>query len=654
MTTGFVGTGLSVQVAFNDNVWATSPTWTDITRYVQQIQTSMGRQHELQQVNPSTAVITLYNGPTGRGSANNGGQFSPWNTASPYYNSGNGLTPGHPVRIRQTISATTYHVFYGYTQSWVPKYTGTMSQVVLNCYDGMALLNLAMMDEDIYSSQVIADGAVAYWDCQDPAGNLTFEDATGNGNTARLIGGGQFGGVGALAATVDSCFVFEGGGLGTLLTPPTGGGAPNAVMFEGWFNSTQSFPTMSWYSTHSSIVSGVEFFADPSTGLPTLITDVSGAHSTLLQGSNSILDGKWHQVVVQVPVTDSSSTWTLYVDGQLVGSAAGFLSNWATAGIFTALGFLAGGLWYETASGPNFAFDGKGSMDQVSYYTTPLTADQVATHYELVTAGFVVQDSGARVQAILAAFAGIPMGLINCDTGTVDLQGSTSSLSTTTIASYLQQVVNTERGILYQDTTGVLQFKNRQYVYTNSTSTTSQMTLTYHHAAGEQFIPDNFAPGIDDTDLWNDITVARQGGGPQRVVDSASITANGRRTLQGYTSLLFENDTDAQYLAQGLIFQYGSPQPRVRAISSSSTINNTAGLPLILGLDLLDRVTIVWNALDGSSVDFSQQSLVEQITHTITPGRWDTTLAVTPIGTEPVLILNSSSEGLLNTNLLGF
>jgi len=95
----------TVQVAFQNNPFDTSLTWTDVTKYVTGFTTSMGRQHELQQVGPSTATIQL---------TNQDGRFSPWNTASPYYYSGTGLTVGHPVRIRATWSGTTYDVFYGY------------------------------------------------------------------------------------------------------------------------------------------------------------------------------------------------------------------------------------------------------------------------------------------------------------------------------------------------------------------------------------------------------------------------------------------------------------------------------------------------------------------------------------------------------------
>jgi hypothetical protein len=641
---------LTVEVAFNDGVWATSPTWTDITRYVRSVSTTMGRQHELQQVNPSTATISLTNAPDAGGGG--GGRFSPWNTSSPYYNSGNGLTPGHPVRIQATIASTTYNVFYGYTKSWVPSYGQVKSDVTLNCYDGMALINLAMMDANLYTPQVIADGATAYWECQDPGFSQTFYDSTGHGHTAVLSGAGTFGPGGALTSVADQCMAFTGFGLmSTPITPASVG----HVMFEGWFQTADTKETlMSWAVDETAgVVYGISLVTT-STGVPALVGGALNVFAaipssfTLVQGFTPISDGEWHHCVVQVPCTDATGTYTLWVDGQLIGSGANSSYPWTSG---TAAAALVGGAWSTADGGVLGKLAGFiGSIDQIAYYQTPLTSAQIANHHSLGSAGFVVQDSGTRVQTVLESLANVPSALVNCQTGAVQVQGALSALNLQTASSYLQQIVNTERGLLYQDATGVFQFKNRWYVYTNTTSTTSQMTFAYD-GSGQYFTPKGFVPQSDDTDLYNDIPVARQGGVVQYASDATSITNNGRRTLQGYTSLLFVNDNDAEALAGGLLYQYKDPKPRVRAISTSSVIDNGAPLPLVLSLNLLDRVTIIWRPADGTPVDFNQQSLVEQITHTIVPGKWDTTLAVTPIGTETFGFWGS---GIWDTSVWGF
>lgn len=647
MTVGFVGSGLSVEIGFTSNVWATSVTWTDITRYViGPITVTYGRPDENQQVSPSTATMSLENQV---GGAN--GRFSPWNTASPYYNSGNGLTPGHPVRITQTISATTLNVFYGYTQSWVPVYGESRSTVTLNCYDGLALLALAYMDQDLYEPQVITDGVTSYWQCQDPVGSTTFADATGGGKTGFLIGGATFGGTGgALRAIGDSCVTFAGSGV---MVTPIGPQSVSHVMFEGWFLSAgfvnQTF--MNWeVGVAAGNLFGVSLGTDSAGHAGLAFGELEGGPLTSLLNSGRVVnDGQWHHLVVQVPCTDTTGTYSLWVDGTFMGPAtAGSAWAWTTA---AGMDFIVGGYWTEidatfTTVAPAFS----GSFDQIAYYHSLLTTAQINTHYQLGSAGFVVADSGARTATVLEELGGLPSGLVNCDTGAVQVQGATSLLSQTTVAAYLQQVVNTERGILYQDGTGVLQFKSRNHVYANAHSTTSQLTFTYD-GTGSYFYSQGLVPAEDDNNLWNDINVSRQSGVNQNAIDSTSVTKYGRRSLTGYTSLLFEHDSDAADLAGGLLYQYKNPAPRVRAIKTSTLSNGMTGLAKILALNLLDRVTVIWKPIDASTVPFNQQSLVEQVTHTIQPGQWDTTLAVTPIGTEVFGLWNS---GLWNTAIWGF
>jgi hypothetical protein len=195
-----------------------------------------------------------------------------------------------------------------------------------------------------------------------------------------------------------------------------------------------------------------------------------------------------------------------------------------------------------------------------------------------------------------------------------------------------------------------VQFRNRHYVYENTAGSTSQATFGY--ASGQiRYMASGLIPAEDDLDLWNNILVTRQGGITQRAEDATSQNKSGRRTQSGNSGLLFTNDTESLDLAQGLLYQYKNPSPRVRSLTLSSTIGAGASLSQQLGRKLLDRITINWRPMDGTTVDFSQQSLIEQISHTVTPTEWTTTLAVTPIGTEAFFIIGTSTLG---TGILGF
>lgn len=588
----------SIEVAFVNNPFDSSLTWTDITQYVEGFSTTMGRQHELQTINPSSATITLYNGPTSHGDTT-GGRFSPWNTGSAYYHSGNGLTPGHPIRIQATWSSTLYNVFYGYTKAWVPKYGATKSEVELQCYDLLALLNLNTLDTGQYETTVEAN-ALAYYQLSDPIGSPTAADSMG-GTAGSVNGAVAFGQAGAIPSDTTTSALSTG----DITVPATVSGTHVSV--TGWVKTGVPTPGSAIIATYNG--TNLLFLgAAASTG------QAEGAVGSHILNGPVVADGGWHFLAL----TADGTTLTLYVDGNAVAATP------CTTSVTSHTGTIgnAGG----TSSPSSFA--------HIAVYNVALTPAQVAAQYQIAEAGYLVQDSGARISAVLA-LCGVPGALNNVGAGVVNCQAVTSPLSTTTALSYINTVNNTERGFFFQDTSGVCQYRNRNYVYQTAASTTSQATFGY--SAGQlHYYSTGFTPGEDDLDLWNNIPVQRQGGLVQTAANSTSQTKYGRRTLTGYTSLLFNSDEDSADLAQFLLYQYANPMARVRAIVMDSTISNGANLPQMLGRNLLDRITINWRPIDGSGVDFSQQSLIEQVTHTVTsnPPVWSTTFAVTPIGTE--------------------
>ena len=596
----------TVQVAFQNNPFDTSLTWTDVTKYVTGFSTSMGRQHELQQVGPSTATITF---------TNQDGRFSPWNTSSPYYYSGTGLTVGHPVRIRATWSGTTYDVFYGFVKGLVPVYGQAKAAMQMQCYDILALLNLNTLDTGVYSLFPSANAAY-YWPLNDKPGQVAADQSTAASTPLDVSPPVTFGVVGPLTTTADTAVKINlGGSMAARGTPVI---TSTTLTLELWCKSSD-------YGTGDLLTFGSGGGIGISGGFP--YCAFAGT------GTKRVDDGNWHHLVYTLDGTNA----TLYIDGVANVSSA-YTSEFSEA-------FLGLGVYVGTIPVPAT----NANIAQVAIYTTAMTAAQVASQYAIGTAGFVTQDTGARITAILQV-AGLASSQYNIGAGNITVQGSTSSLATSTAMSYLNTVVNSEKGILYQDGAGVMQFRNRHYVYENTSCSTSQATFGY--ATGQiRYMATGLVPAEDDLDLWNNILVSRQGGITQRAEDTASQVAYGRRTQSGNSGLLFTNDTESLDLAQGLLYQYKNPTPRVRSLTLTSTIAAGASLANQLGRKLLDRITINWRPMDGSTVDFSQASLIEQISHTVTPTEWTTTLAVTPVGTESFFILGTSTLG---TGILGF
>ena len=598
---------IKVEVAFQKYPKDTvaSGDWTDITKYVQSLSTTMGRQHELNQVGPSTATMTL---------TNQDGRFSPWNSGSPYYYAGAGLTSGHPIRITATWASVSYPIYSGFVKSYIPAYGATRATMTLACYDWLALLNFNSLDTGAYSILPLAS-ASNYWPLDDPIGSATAHDAKGSAPFSN--GSYTFGNPGPFPTSSATCASTVAVLERMATTSTIASTAARSV--DLWVKTTIGYGYIFSMGVGSDFLLNITATGFVNATVKGTVTSTSTVN---------VMDGQWHYLAL----TYSGSVVLIYIDGVLAvtGSAAGAVST-AIANI----GITSGAL----------------SVAQVASYNAVLTPAQIASQYDIGQAGFQIEDTGSRA-AITLQVGGVPAAAIQstmAGSGNLTIQGSSSSLAATTVMSYLNTVMGSERGVIYQNTSGVVTFLNRHYSYETSTSTTSRYTFGY--ATGQlHYHAESLVPGQDDIDIWNNMLVGRNGGVTQQAQDTTSQSHFGRRSMNS-TGLLFTNDLDSQGLAQGLLLQYKDAKPRVRSMTVDNTIGAGAALPAMLGLDLLDRITINWRPIDGSTVDFSQQSLVEQISHVVTPSTWTTTLAVTPIGTESFWILGTTA--LDNTTPVG-
>lgn len=158
-------------------------------------------------------------------------------------------------------------------------------------------------------------------------------------------------------------------------------------------------------------------------------------------------------------------------------------------------------------------------------------------------------------------------------------------------------------------------------------------------------------PAMDDTDLWNDVPGQRNSGVMQRSSNALSISQYGRRTLTGYTGQVSTTDAEVVGQTQWLLQMYHIPFTRCRAITLSSVSNNGANLAQMLGRNIFDQVTLIWNPIDGSTSYFNQSSLIESIHHDVTMQEWKTTFGLSPAEVQTqYMILNNATLGQLSTS----
>lgn len=120
---------LTVRIAFASTPYAT-PTWTDVTAYVEAFSCKRGRSFELDRTQPGTARVRLRNADR---------RFDPTHSTGPYAPN---VLPRKRLNIRATWSATTYDLFTGFVDAWPMRYpTPTDSEVTVTATDGFKMLS---------------------------------------------------------------------------------------------------------------------------------------------------------------------------------------------------------------------------------------------------------------------------------------------------------------------------------------------------------------------------------------------------------------------------------------------------------------------------------------------------------------------------------
>lgn len=673
-----------------------TPNWQDITQWVQSGNITVGKEHQLDAMQSSSLSLVLNNRL---------GQFLPWNVDSPFYFSGAGLIPGCPVQITAYDNdANAYPVFYGYVNSWVPSWTDEVnSTCALQATDYLANLSNTLLASNSYATFVAADGAIAFLRLGDPTGSLTAADSIGsyNGVVAGSLAfsgyGGQFGGS-YVDDTGTATFGTATQALGAIALLPALSTAldAGAWSFEAWTqilpggNSGQNnyiIGTM----TSASVGGAVYWFSGYGANTPghgyqlsALTVTCSGSsgfgieyQSATEAPTSDIADGNWHHVVATGSAA-TGGTVSLYLDGVLVvsGTAAGGQSSTIYSSTQMALGGfgtyalsavpLPTGT-VVTAAGSSYF----GLMGEVAFYNVELNATQVANHYNTWLVGQVVvgtpgiqADNSANRIANILTLLGVPpafqsIGATTPALGISQVQAVSTDLTSTTALDYLQLVEQTEQGLFFQDNNGILTFYGRHWPILNPSSASVQAIYGDNSANTSYFyLPENFQVSQDDLDLWTSVVTQRLGGVLQ-FATSASVGAFGSstreiwrygvRVYQGAEQLLETTDTEVLSLAQYLLLLSQTPIPRVRSVTLASFVNGGSALPQMFGRKLWDRVMVQRQA-QGSQ--FSQDSLVEQITHEFDYNTWKTTFALNPWfeqGT-PWLILDDPIYGQLSTN----
>jgi len=572
-----------VYIAFDDGPYVASPTWTDVSSYVFSANVNRGRANDYANV-VGTAFVVLNNDSR---------IFDPWNTSGTYYGK---LLPRRQIKIEGVSGATTYPVFRGYIAAFPAQFAnaGKSGTVSLQCFDALALLAQEQMPEalDLFTRSL---NPFAYYKLNDPQGSTLFTDSIG-GNSMLASGVYTFNSRPPLSANL----------IGTSAFLPHSGAFINTSQTK---TSTQASIAF-WVSPQGVIQTGPFF----TLGGIAISVDVSPVGATdpeqrlqveFWNGTATVGTGTIY--VVKTPVNSlprnqanhvaitfdqTGIAWKIYINGIL-----------QTTTNTTRSDFIGG-------TTTQLSLDSTAQYQELSLYDDILTQAEVTGLFNGAS-NVYVETTAARVARILD-YTSFPSALESITTTPVATV-SNISLGGENLAAELALVNNAEGGLLYSSRNGTLTFTDRNYVYSNTKSNTSQATfasasIPYEPQVSLQYSGDQ---------IRNVYQVSYSGGGNVTATNTASVTAYGRNatTLETQLSTVAQATTLAAYEAAvgGQLLSTISPV-------SVGVTAATSDWSTLLGLELFERYAITVNPSTGSS--FSQTQLVNQISHNIVPGQW--------------------------------
>lgn len=218
--------------------------------------------------------------------------------------------------------------------------------------------------------------------------------------------------------------------------------------------------------------------------------------------------------------------------------------------------------------------------------------------------GYSEEKSGTRIGNVLDDI-GWPAADRDIDAGQSDVI-ATGALVNENAVSHLRDVQNTELGILYVSGAGNMVFQDRHARLVDSTSYTSN--ATFGDTSGSLGVY-RFDLALEDTYIYNDIRVTRDGGTEQAVSDSDSQDDYSIRTLVK-SGLLMTSDTEAEDHAGYLLYRWKSPAIRAKSIALKPHGDPLNIYPKALGYELGYRIKV-----ELDQADHSQEYYIEHISH---------------------------------------
>lgn len=610
---------ISVQVAFTTNPNDT-PAWTILTEdreVLRSFTVNRGRSTELDRFQAGRATITL---------ANEDRRFDPSYASSPYYPN---VVPMRRLRILANYGGVDYSVFSGYVDSWEQQYLPPQEAVcVVQATDAFKVFGNAEVASSVYAETIQSAGPSMWWRLGEASGASSAGESITGDHPLTPVGNPTFG--------APSLSGYDPDGAAQFAAATDG--------LQGIFHDAANFPFGAAGSLEFLYRDDSGFSLGPRIAVATLGTPATGVdsinsteyHATLINSAGTVFDaetsgvdfsgGSIHHVVL---TWSAGSQIVIYVDGvDRTGPTATFTGTMANPSAPT---------WAVAVNAvdypPLVSSSHPSTWDEISLWNVALTPAQVAAHYAALTTAWAGDKSGARINRILDTYPW-PVADRIVDTGASELQTMTLGGS---VLSALQKVEETEQGALFVNKNGDIRFIDR------NTLVSIISNDTFGDGTGELEYADLIYV-YDDEILYNEAVVTREGGVTQVVGDTTSQARYLRRT-KVFDGMLYKTDADARGLAEWWIAHYKDPLLRATNMRLEPTAGNSlTHFPSVLGRELMDRVSVRRRPQNlGAAID--QETLIEGITHDVTPDQWITTWNLSPAESQVYWLAEIAGRG---------
>jgi hypothetical protein len=369
--------------------------------------------------------------------------------------------------------------------------------------------------------------------------------------------------------------------------------------------------------------------------------------TTSFPNANALLPGS----ELLVHIVRNGTSLSLYQSNKLIGTVT------IPAGTFTfPLSIIPNG----GPGGASYPGQFYGAVGEFAVYTTALTPTQIAL--QNLYYSDAPQLTSDWVTLALTA-AGLTSADWNIEAGLTSLvepdagsQGGNAQIGGQDVRTVLQQAAADERGLLFVDGSGKINFLNRLHCIQPANKVP---VASLGSASGAWPLEKGYKPRVDSVNLITEAAVIRAGGVEQVGYGPSTLRSRyGQRTgrLSGSTNV--RTDAEALQLAQQQAFQQSSEKWRFPRVSfkpwsagsaGGGSAAVTAAWLFAAQLELWQAVTISSAAPDGSGATLTVNEVIQGINvkFDTVPGKaeWVITMDLAPQDTTNYLIIQDATYG---------